>query len=197
MLANIVTSVLGVLLFLFIFWKRLKEDYISEIIFKSAFYILVGLAIAYSLSFYFLPAWFLWVSFAGSLLGLLFGIFTLRVRFYETLEALIISFLPWLSLLFLGDSVSNSSLSSFLAFVITLIMIFVSYWFSDHYKDFTWYKSGKIGFAGLATLALILVIRSVIAIFGIHVLSFVRQDAIVSGALAFISFLMIFNLGRN
>lgn len=199
MLANIVTSFLGVLMFLFIFWKRLKEDYVSEIIFKAALYILSGLSIAYFLSIRFIPSWFIWTSLVGSILGLVLGIFTLRVKFYEALEAMIVSFLPWISLMFLGDSVVHSSLSSFLGFAGTLVIIFISYWLSDHYKDFTWYKSGKIGFAGLATLALIFLTRSTIAIFGIHVLSFVslRYEAIISGALVFIISILIFNLGRN
>ncbi len=199
MLANIVISFFGAIVFLFIFWKFLKEDYVSEIIFKLAFYILVGQLILYLLSFRFFPQWFLWASFGGSLLGLSFGIFTLRVRFYEALEALVVAFLPWIALMFLGDSVINSSLISFLSFVATLVIVFLSYWLGDHYKDFAWYKSGKIGFAGLATLAVIFLTRSTIAIFGIHVLSFVgqRYEAIVSATLAFICFLLIFNLGRD
>ncbi len=198
MLANIGISFFGILVFLFLFWKRLKEDYVSEIVFKAAFYILAGILVSSLLSFKFFSTWFLWSAFVGSLLGMVVGILTLRIRFYETLEALVISFLPWIALMFLGNSVAKSSLSSFLAFAATLIIIFISYWFDDHYKNFTWYKSGKIGFAGLATLAFIFLIRSGVAIFGIHVLSFVDQkyEAIVSGSLAFVCFLLLFNLGR-
>src|SRR6185369_2958946 len=154
MLGNIVVSFLGTIVFLFIFWKLLKEDYVSEIVFKLAFYILVGMLVFYLLSVRFFSEWFLWSAFVGSLLGLFFCILTLRVRFYEALEALVISFLPWIALMFLGNSVLNSSLSSFLAFVATLVIVFISYWLGDHYKEFSWYKSGKIGFAGLATLAI-------------------------------------------
>jgi len=199
MLANILISFLGVLVFLFIFWKRLKEDYVSEIIFKTAFYVLIGVLISYLLSSKFLPGWFIWFSFVGSLLGLALGIFTLRIKFYEALEALTISFLPWVALMFLGDSVINSSLSSFLGFVATLIIIFVSYWLGDHYKDFTWYKSGKIGFAGSATLVIIFLTRFIVAIFGIHVLSFVNRiyESVISGVLAAVSLGLIINLSKN
>lgn len=199
MLANVFTAFLGILVFLFIFWKRLKEDYISEIIFKSAFYILIGVLVAYLLSIKFIPSWFIWMSFIGSLLGLAFGIFTLKIKLYEALEALVISFLPWIALMFLESSVVNSSLSSFLAFAATLVIVFVSYWIGDHYKDFTWYKSGKIGFAGLATLALIFLTRFIVAIFGIHVLSFVnlRYEAILSGVLAIATLGLIINLSKN
>ena len=199
MLANILVAFLGTLIFLFLFWKRLKEDFVAEIIFKVASYILAGVLIGFIFAFKFSPDWFLWYSFAGAMLGMIFGVFTLRVKFYEALEAFTISFLPWLAFMFLEDSVVNSSLSSFLGFTATLVFIFVSYWFGDHYKNFTWYKSGKIGFAGLATLALIFLIRFTVAIFGIHVLSFVSQryESVISGILALISLGLIFNLGRN
>jgi len=199
MLANIAVLILGVLVFLYIFWKRLKEDYVPEIIFKTAFCVLVGVFVSNILSNKFFPGWFLWFSFLGTLVGLTFGIFVYKVRFYEALEALVISFLPWVSLLFLSDSVVHYSLSSFIGFIAILVIIFISFWINDHYKNFSWYKSGKIGFAGLATLAIIFLIRSAIAISGIHVLSFVgqRYEAMVSGSLAFISCLLIYNLGRN
>ena len=199
MLANIAVSFLGAITFLFIFWKILKEDYISEIVFKTASYILVGILIAYLLSFKFLSPWFIWADFIGAILGLIFGIFTLKLKFYEVLEALVVSLLPWVALMFLGDSVVNSSLSSFIGFGATLIIIFISYWLGDHYKDFTWYKSGKIGFAGLATLAIIFLTRFTVAIFGIHVLSFVDRiyESVVSGVLALVSLGLIINLSKN
>ncbi len=199
MLANIVVSVTGTLMFLFIFWKRLKEDYVAEIIFKVAFYILTGVLIGFILAFKFFPSWFLWTPFAGALLGMMLGIFTLKVRFYETFEALIVSFLPWLAFMFLGNSVTSSSLSSFLSFVAMLIVIFTSYWFDVHYKDFGWYKSGKIGFTGLATLLIIFSIRFIVAIFVSGVLSFVGQsfEIAISGILVLVSFGLIFVLGKD
>ena len=119
------------------------------------------------------------------------------MRFYETFEALIISVLPWLGFIFLADSVARTVLGSFLAFIVILIMVFMAYWLDTHYKSFAWYKSGKIGFAGMATLGIIFLIRSLIAISGITMLSFVGKiDAILSGVLAFGCFLLLYNLGR-
>lgn len=197
LIVNLLTGLLGCLIFLFIFWKRLKEDYAAEIVFKSATYILTGILVAWSVAVKFFPEWFLWMEFFGAIVGLGLSYRFLRVRFYETLEAFVIASLPWVSLTLLKSSVVNSSLSSFIAFLVTLIMIFVYYFLDYHYKEFTWYKSGKIGFAGLSTLALVFVSRSLLALFGIHVLSFVSKfEGIISGAFAFICFLLIFNLGR-
>ena len=150
MLANLAVTIFGLLIFLFLFWKRLKEDYAAEIIFKAATYILAGICLGWAASAKFFPAWFFWAVVAGAAVGLSFAILRFRVKFYETLEAFIISSLPWLGLVFLEDSVTHSSFSSFSAFLVILIMVFVTYYFDTHYKGYAWYKSGKIGFAGLA-----------------------------------------------
>ncbi|HET7099097.1 MAG TPA: hypothetical protein VFI61_02600 [Patescibacteria group bacterium] len=197
-LINILISIFGILIFLFIFWKRLKDDYASEIIFRSAFNILLSVGVASLLSFKFFPTWFLWAQFLGCIAGLGISYWQLNIRLYETLEAQTIAFLPWIAFIFLKDSVAGSNLASFIGFLAILIVIFIYYYFDSHYKNFTWYKSGKIGFAGLATLAFVFVIRSVLALTGISVLSFVgKYEAIVSGVSAFISFLLIYNLSRE
>lgn len=198
LIASILVNILGTFVFLFIFWKRLKEDYSSEIIFKTAFFILVGILIGFLLSLKFISAASFWFTFVGALLGLGISILALKVRFYETFEALIISSFPWISFIFLLDSVVHSSLSSFLAFIAILIFVFISYYLDTHYKNFTWYKSGKIGFAGVVTLGLFFIVRSLLAIFTIHMLSFVglKVEAIISAAAAFICSVLLFNLGR-
>lgn len=198
MMVNIVVTILGLLIFLFLFWKRLKEDYAGEIIFKAATFILLGIGIGWTLSDKFFPAWFFWASIAGGLIGLSLAILKFRVKFYETLEALIISSLPWLGLTFLEDSVIHSSFSSFSAFSVILIMVFVSYYLDVRYKGFSWYRSGKIGFAGLAVAIIIFLVRSLIAIGKVPMLSFVgRSEAVISGVMALVSFILLFNLGRK
>lgn len=197
LIINLLTGLIGALIFLFIFWKRLKEDYASEIVFKSATYIFIGILVGWLVSVRFFAEWFFWFEFIGAIGGVYFSSRYLRLRFYETLEAFVISVLPWLSLTFLKSSVVGSSFASFIAFLVTLVMIFVYYFLDYHYKEFTWYRSGKIGFAGLLTMAILFLIRSSLALFGIHVLSFVSKfEGVISGSFAFICFLMIFNLGR-
>ena len=197
MLITLAVSALGLFAFLFLFWKRLKEDYAGEIIFRSASYILVGSAVGWGIAVNFSPGWFFWAWIAGGLLGLLFAVLRFRVKFYETLEAFIISFLPWLALVFLRDSGARSSFSSFLAFIVILIMLFISYYLDTHYKGFTWYRSGKIGFAGLTVAVIFFLIRTAIAMTKVTVISFVGQgEALISGITALVSFLLLFNLAR-
>ena len=197
MFIKVAVTILSLLVFLFLFWKRLKEDYAAEIIFKAAMYILGGIGISTAVASKFFPAWFFWASFIGGLTGLSLAILRFRVKFYETLEAFIISSLPWLGLVFLTDSAMRSSLSSFLAFAAILIMVFVSYYLDTHYKRFTWYVSGKIGFAGLAVAAIFFFVRTAIAIVKVPMLSFVgRSEAVISGVMVLVSFLLLVNLGR-
>lgn len=196
--AGLIATTLGILIFLFIFWKRLREDYASGIIFEAAFYVLLGLGVLWFVSFKLFPGWFFWTSAAGAGVGLTLGILKFRLRFYETLEALVIAVLPWLAFIFLKDSVVNFSLSSFVAFLLVLIIIFAFYYIDTHFREFTWYRSGKIGFAGLATLAIIFTLRSGIALTDAHVLTFTGKfEAIVSGAMAFVCFILIYNLSRK
>lgn len=198
MIASLITSFVGILIFLFIFWKRLKEDYSSEIIFKTASTILSGILIMWLLSLRFFPSGFLWFIFLGALSGLSFAVYRYNVLVYETFEAFIISVLPWLSFLFLKDSVTGSSLVSFFAFLVTLIFIFIFYYLDIHYKRFAWYKSGKIGFSGLSVVGFIFVTRSAIALMGITMISFLgRLEVYFSGVAAVIAFALLFNLGRQ
>ena len=175
------------MLFLFVFWRRLKDDYSSEIIFQIATWILIGLSLGLTVARLFYPSWFFWFSLLGCLIGMFMAVIKFKLRFFETLEAVIMAGMPFVSLLFFKDSVTNYSLNSFLAFVVSLILIFLAYWFDLRYKTFTWYKSGRIGFAGLAVSILFFISRTVIAILGITMISFVNKfEAIISGLVVLI-----------
>jgi len=101
MLVNVAVALIGITIFLFIFWKRLREDYASGLIFETAFYILIGIGLVQLASFKtFRRLVFLEQVSIGAAAGLYLGILRFKLRFYESLEALIISLLPWLGLLF-------------------------------------------------------------------------------------------------
>lgn len=197
--ANLGLNLLGIIFFLFLFWKRLREDYSSELIFKTAFLTIFGIGIFWLISFKFLPAWFLWFTFLGALLGISLSIYRFHLRTYEVIESLVISVMPWLAIVFLANSVFNSSLSSFLGFVAILIFIFVFYYLDVHYKNFTWYKSGRVGLTGLVIVALIFITRFVVVIFNTSVLSFVSQklELILSGVMFAIVTFFIYKLSKD
>lgn len=197
-IASLFVNLIGLLIFLFIFWKKLKEDYSSEIIFRSGNLILIGVLIFYLISLNYFGGWYLWFGFIGGLLGLITASYFQKIRFFETLEAFVISGLPWVSIGFLHDSVINSSLNSFLAFVATLFYMFLAYWLDNKYKNFFWYKSGKIGISGLIVLEVIFLTRFMVAFFQISVLSFVgKWDMVISSVFFIISLGLIFHLTKR
>ena len=195
---TVVINLIGLFLFLFTFFRRMKEDYASDLIFTTAFYMLAGLGVGYALSRIFLPYWWFWLIVSGFSLGLMIGIFRFHLRFFETLESSFASILPWLAFVFLVDSVNNSSLYSFLAFVSLLGILTLFYFLESIYKNFTWYTSGRVGFSGMASVAAFFLLRGTIAYFFPFVLSFVgRYDAVISGIIAFFAFYGLYNLSRS
>lgn len=197
MFYKILFDFLGIVVFLFFFWRRLKDDYASETIFSVSFYMLVGITLAaYSSRLISASFWF-WLAFLGASLGLLLGVLRYRLRVFETIEAGAISLMPWLGLIFLQDSIKNSSLTSLGAFLVVFALIILFFFLDSHYKGFSWYRSGRIGFSGLSVLGLFFLIRAFIAIAIPNVLSFSgKYEVILSATLAFISFLSFFNLAR-
>jgi uncharacterized membrane protein len=198
MLTDILINFIGSLVFLFIFWKKLKEDYSANTVFTCAFFVIFGLSGAVLASDYLIRPWWFWIALGGVALGLGLGIFKYKMRFYETLEAVIISLLPLLTLTFLNDSIKHSSVVSFLGFIVTTLLIVLYYFLDSHYKNFSWYKSGRVGLSGLVTLGVMFLLRAGIASFFPFVLSFQgRYEVYLSSVAAFTLFLLIFNLSRS
>lgn len=198
MLVNIFVSVVGILFFLFIFWKRLIDDYLPSQIFTTAFFILLGVGFGYLISIKFLPFWWFWIGFLGLFLGLILGIVRYRLRFFETLEAVLIGFGPWLGLIFFADSVLSYSASSFIGFAVILGLVGLFYYLDNHYKGFTWYGSGRVGFAGLSVAAFFFTIRLTTSYFFSTVLSLSgKYDIWLSSVTAFCLFLSVFHLSRS
>jgi len=204
-LGLIFSGIVGILGFLFFFWRRLKEDYTSTQIFSFAFIVLtfmlsglfIGLGLYnFSHTNYFSSqgVWF-WGAVIGTIVGFEIGYLKFKLRFFETLEATGISFIFFILTIFLGSSlkqinVKYLAVSLFLGFLIVLF-----YFLEARYKKFTWYKSGKIGFSGLMVLGIFFLMRSVVALIDPSMLSFIGKfDAIADSIAAFLFFLSIYNL---
>lgn len=198
MFSNVIVGVFGIILFLFIFWKKLKEDYLSDNIFFTAFYSLIGLFFGGLLSLKLFPEWWFWEVTVFSFLGLIIGILRFKLRVYEVVEAYIIAVLPWFSLFFLTDSIVNSSIYSFLGFSFLTLLVGFYYFLDTHYKNFAWYLSGRVGFSGLSVLGVFFLARAALAPISADVLSLAgKLDSIVSGIFAFVVFLLIYNLAKT
>jgi len=195
---TIALNFIAAFIFLFILWKKLKEDYLSSQIFNTGIIILFFVALLHYLSSIFIPDFWFWAVIFGALIGLAIGVIRYKYKLFETLEALIIALLPWYGIFFLTDAINNKSLTSLIGSSIIILLIAVYLLLDKHYKKFSWYKSGKVGFSGLSVLGLLFIIRAIVAISFENVLSFAeRHDALLSGILAFASFLSVFHLARK
>src|SRR5260221_2576623 len=94
---------IGILGFLFLFWRRLKEDYPSDQIFSFGFIVIGFLLLGFfsGLAIYNIPhtiffsphgLWF-WLAFLCGSIGFIVSFLKLRLRFFETLEAAGLGFL--------------------------------------------------------------------------------------------------------
>lgn len=198
MFGGFAAALLGVPLFLFVFWKKLKEDYVGDSIFATAFFILLGVFLGKVMSLGFFTNFWFWESILLAFLGLIIGVIKYKLRFYEVLEASVIGLLPWLTVLFLGNAILTSSLTSFLGFCLLTLLIGFYYFLDTHYKSFSWYASGRVGFSGLTILATFFLVRAALAGVSVGVLSLAgRIDSIISGILSFAIFLLIYNLAKG
>jgi hypothetical protein len=194
----VIANFFGIFVFLFFLWKRLKEDYHYEKIFNLATATLAGLFIGLLISKYFLPVYWFWIGIVCMFIGFGVARYRLKIRFFESLEAIIIGLIPWLSLIYLLDAINNSSLASFLAFWIGSICIFVFFFLDSQYRSFSWYKSGRVGFAGVLTAAIFFTLRLIVSIFFKDVISLVNGiEVYLSATVAFGFFLLLYNLGRT
>jgi hypothetical protein len=197
-LLKIAFGLIGVLLFLFLFWKKLKEDYESEIIFTSAFYILFGIAGGLLISVRFFPNWWFWLAFLSSTVALIIAVIKFNLRILEATEAWVVANLVLFGLAVLVDYIQNPTLFSGIGTFLVLVL-FISYFFIDkHYKSFRWYKSGRVGFSGLTILAVFFLTRAVVAVaFTDMLFCMWKIDSVMSGVVAFVCFLVIFSLAKN
>jgi hypothetical protein len=197
MIVNALLILLGALIFLFSFWRRLKEDYFENQIFTTGFYIFFFVLLGNVLAHYFLSSYWFLFSFMGILIGLAVSTFRYKMRFFENVEAMVVaSFAP--IILILGyDGIRSKHAESFFAIAVIGLLIGLYYFLSTHYKRITWYKSGKVGFAGVFVLGVFFLLRALLAVRFPDVVSFVEYEWLISGSIAFLAFLTIVHLSRK
>ncbi len=116
------------------------------------------------------------------------------MRFYESLEAAIVASFAPMILLLLYDGVRSKHPGSFFAIAVVGALIGLYYFLSLHYKKISWYKSGKVGFAGIFVLGIFFLVRALVAVWFPNMVSFVNYEWLVSGSAAFLAFLTLFHL---
>ncbi|KKQ51689.1 MAG: hypothetical protein UT19_C0012G0009 [Candidatus Woesebacteria bacterium GW2011_GWB1_39_10b] len=189
---------MAVILFLFLFWRRLKEDYTQNQIFTTAFYTLLGFSLGSIVSDNFAPDWWFWTSFLGGSLGIFVGTIRFNLRVFEALEAGILSSLILYGFVFFYNWINTNKVTSGLGALATSVLLIIFVFLDRRYKTFSWYKSGKVGFSGMTVLGSLFLVRAIIATRDVGVLSFVgNKDVVLSAIVSFVSFLILFNLARS
>lgn len=198
MLIDTLFIVIGILTFLFVFWKRLREDYVVSQIFTTSFYIIIGIIVGYVLSVYFFYAWFFWVSLVAAISSMFLGIFKYKLSLVEIFEAVVLGLLTVFALFLFHDLISKGNVLSGVGGSVIFLLLIVFFFLDSRYRRFSWYKSGRVGFSGLTISGAFFLLRAVVAVTFGDVISFVGNiDAYLSAIVAFLSFLVLFNLARQ
>jgi len=195
-------SILGSVLFLFVFWKRLREDYSSEVIFESGSIFLALILLGYFLSLlmkvfltesaFFNPEglWF-WGSLAGFYTAFLVSSKKYKLKQVEVLESGYLALSLWLLIVYLFNK-------AVLPLLILLIIYLLFFYFQKNYKRFGWYKSGRAGFSGLAAGGLFFGLRAALSLLMPETFSFIGKiDFLPSAVATFLFFFSLYNLSED
>ena len=161
--------VLGIVLFLYLLWRNLRDNYDDQKIISFSWLALLGFLV-FGRLFYGLIHWGIWnddlvdwvlvgskpgTSYIGGYLGIVLvsWLFARKQqwKFLNFMEDLARPFLV-MSGFFMLDELLRSKFSwepvLFLLLIVLIFPLFV--WVSSKYRSFVWYKSGKKGFALLS-----------------------------------------------
>ncbi len=184
-------------LFLFLFWGRLKEDYLSDQIFNSGIITLAGIVVGIIFTKFLGAEYWFWLSLTGALLGLVLASNNNKINFFELFDIFVASALPWLVIANLSSLLNDANYASIIWTIFALLLIFIFIFVEKRYKGFSWYRSGKIGFAGLFTIGVLFLIRVFVDFIPVQAVSFIRYDFVLSLVAAVASFSMLFARGNR
>lgn len=208
-LANFSALLIGFFLYLFFYWRNLKEDYKSQPVFDSGIVIFAStviLGLIFEAISNFLPEsyiydrtglWF-WGGAIGYLLAFLYTKQKFKFRHYEHFQASSIPLFVIIFLSFVIDFIVNMNSNSLFGALFVFILWIVYIFLQKNYRKFTWYKSGRFGFAALMTYGVFFFARTLIALTSTDVISSAGKiDVILSGIVSFIFFFNVYLLSEK
>ncbi len=204
-------NILGSFFYLFIVWRQLKDDYEHEKILRIGFLSLF-LGYSFALIFYYFIAsvfsesavfnpqgiWF-WGAVLGAFLAsIIAALKPMKIRLLDLIEAQAPALFLLAGAASLGMGISYHKDMWPLAVVLFFLGFILYFILQANYKKFSWYSSGRAGFASLMSLGVYFLLRSAIALFMPNMLFLAgRIDAAGSLAIAFLCFYSIYNLAGN
>lgn len=208
-LPQILASGVGILVFLFLYWRRVKEDYSAKLIFNSAFTfvfsVIIGALVGFVIGkllpssrvFYPSGLWF-WGGVVGAFIAHAISTRRFKLKNVETFEAAVMSFLPWLSFSYLANFLGEQKFQSILQSGIALFLFGLFNFLDKRYRSFQWYKSGKVGFSGLIVAGLFFLARVFISYQSPDAVSIIgRVDVVISAVCAFLLLFSLYNLSER
>lgn len=196
MITNIILILVGILIYLFIFWRRLKDDYITNQIFGVAFFSVFALLLSITASYWFPNLWF-WISLLSVLIAGIIGAIKHRIKLFEYFDAQISGFIPLLMIGFILGSINNWDVVNYLIVLLLFGILVFNVYLNGSFKKFKWYRSGNAGFPAMVTLAIIMLTRIAVAVVNPWMLSFVNGDIYISVAMFTLSISAIIFLFRH
>lgn len=168
----------GFCAFSFLLWKGLKEDYPANWIFSLSIFVgagaISGVLISKLAS---IGGLFFWITAIGLTIGVFISRISVKIRIGDLFDSLVPSSAILLSFIypvFLFTTAYEFRVLHFIGFLLTVASLFLFFYLRENYKKFSWYISGKNGFAGIATLGAYFYAKAVIVYFLAGVLLFKR-----------------------
>ena len=205
-----IIRILGIIVFLYLLWRDLKESYEDQKIIEFSWVALLGF-LTFGRLGYGLINWGIWnkdmidwlsvwnkpgMSYMSGYLGVVLvgWLYTKRQqwKFLNFFEDLIKPFLTMVILMMVDEWVRSKFSWQVLIYILMIILIYMlGDWLGKRYRSFVWYKSGKKGFVLLATNFLFFLVLSVV--FGIFKDSLINM--ILALVISLISVIGLFILG--
>lgn len=157
--------VLGIVVFLYLLWRNLRENYDDQKLITFSWLALLGFLI-FGRFFYGLINWGVWnndlidwvlvtskpgMSYIGGYLGLVLVVWLFsrkeQWKFLSFMEDLLRPFLAMMVFLMLDEFLRSKFDFILILYLALLILLFPLFnFFARRYRSFVWYKSGKKGF---------------------------------------------------
>lgn len=190
---------MSLVLYAFFFWRRLKEDYVSKPVFNAMFLTLIATIVLSQIARLTEQQnmWF-WGGYLGFFLSVVFFSRNYKFKIFELYEAAGRSMIFLIIAIGLADYLSHQHAESLavVAFCTALFGLFIA--IDANYRKFTWYRSGRVGVAGLITFGVFFAARAIVAASGFDILSILgRIDFIFSGIVAFMHFFFVYHLSQK
>jgi hypothetical protein len=182
----------------FIVWKRLKDDYLNYQIFNSYLLVVILIIIGNFIVKNYISNIIFWMDVTAVLIGVFYAFVKYRMRFIETSEAFLVSFLLYLNVYYFDYMFIMKDYRIILISLVTLLSFATFFIFEKLYKSFTWYKSGKIGFSGYAAFFIFMVTRALFSYF-FKDLPFYGfyYDSLFSAITALIIMIVVYTIGNR